>query len=68
MKKRGREVEGVLCCWQPQAISGRSTETGTLCLQRHLQLKQTGVMQEPLKQTRGCSSKWRQEETPSEGE
>lgn len=25
-------------------------------------------MQEPLKQTRRCSSKWRQEETPCEGE
>lgn len=25
-------------------------------------------MQEPLKQTHRCSSKWRQEETPGEGE
>lgn len=45
-EKGAMEAEGVLCCWQPRAICGQSAETGTLCLSRHLQLKQTGVMQE----------------------
>ena len=35
-----------MCCWQLLAISEQPAETGTLCLQRHLQLKQTGVMQD----------------------
>lgn len=39
-----------MCCWQLLAVSEQPAETGTLRLQRHLQLKQTGVMQEPLKQ------------------
>lgn len=45
-------MEGVLCCWQPRAISEQPTETSVLRLKRRLQLKQTGVMQGPLKQTR----------------
>lgn len=68
MKKKGCEVQGVLCCWQPRAISGQPTETGTLCLQCHLQLKQTGVMQEALEQTHRCSSKWRQGKRHRAGE
>lgn len=35
-----------MCCWQLLAVSEQPAETGTLCLQRHLQLKQTGVMQD----------------------
>lgn len=35
-----------MCCWQLLAVSEQPAETGTLRLQRHLQLKQTGVMQD----------------------
>lgn len=31
-RRKGREAEGVLCCWQPRAISGQSAEMSTLCL------------------------------------
>lgn len=52
-----------MCCWQLLAVSEQPAETGTLRLQRHLQLKQTGVMQEPLKQALLLFKM----ETPSEG-
>lgn len=43
MRKKKRAI---MCCWQLLAVSEQPAETGTLRLQRHLQLKQTGVMQD----------------------
>lgn len=40
-----------MCCWQLLAVSEQPVETGTLRLQRHLQLKQTGVMQDQTPNT-----------------
>lgn len=63
MSSNGEGKREVVCCWQLLAVSEQPAETGTLRLQRHLQLKQTGVMQEPLKQTLLLFKM----ETPSEG-
>lgn len=43
MRKKKRTA---VCCWQQLAVSEQPAETGTLRLQRHLKLKQTGVMQD----------------------
>lgn len=59
MRKKKRAV---MCCWQLLAVSEQPAETGTLRLQRHLQLKQTGVMQDQTALQNGDSKK-----TPSEG-
>lgn len=40
------KIRAVMCSWQLLAASEQPAETGTLRLQRHLQLKQTGVMQD----------------------
>lgn len=54
----------VMCSWQLLAVSEQPAETGTLRLQRHLQLKQTGVMQD---QTRLLFKMETAKKTPSEG-